>query len=121
MLGEKSVVKTLQLTAVRPGWVTSNEVNGSSLPTSFPPCVCMRNQPHFAAQHNVTKDNAKNLALFFFFFRSRDDSSEPVSFAVCEPVDNRSHTQEVNQPARNQRVPASLRSNRAPVRNGEKW
>ena len=55
----------------RPGWVTSNEVSGSSLPssvssriTSFLLFICMWDWPHFAAQPNVAKDSTKNSWLF---------------------------------------------------------
>ena len=53
--------------SARPGWVTSNKVSGSLLP-QFPAtvrvsCICMQDQSHFAAQHNVAKDNAENSDL----------------------------------------------------------
>ena len=88
----------------KPGWVTPNEVSGSSLPTSvsgritFPPFICIRDRTHFTAQHNVAKDNAKKQHLFLFFcFRSRDDSSNPVPSTSSELVDNGSPTQEGKQ------------------------
>ena len=61
------------MTAARPAWVMLNEVSGSSLPVSvsghianFLPFVCLWHQTHSAAQHNVTKGNAKNADDLFF-------------------------------------------------------
>ena len=62
------------LAAARPGWVTLNEVSGSSLPlsvsghiTSFLPSIFMPYQPHSTAQHNVAKDNTENSDLKYIF------------------------------------------------------
>ena len=61
------------LTAVRLRCVTYSEVSGSSLLTSFcgcitcfPPFICMQDQPHFTAQHNVK--NAENVNVDFCFW-----------------------------------------------------
>ena len=60
------------LTAARPGWVTLNEVSGSSLPTSvtslitgFSPFSSVLDWPHIQALHSLTKDSAENFDLFF--------------------------------------------------------
>ena len=94
------------MTAARPGWVTSNKVSGSSLfmsvsdcITTFPPFICMQNQPYFAAQHNVTKNMQKAPTLLKKYC-SCDDSSKPVTSTSSEPVDNKLPTEKVinNQP-----------------------
>ena len=116
------------MTAARPWWVTSNEVSGSSLSvwlsgritTRFPPFICMRGRPHFAAQHKVAKDDAENSWPFFFLFFSwsRDDSSEPVPFTSSKPVDNRPPTEECKQTSRESASTKERpRSNQVPVRN----
>ena len=79
--GVKLVVRTSTLTAARPGWATSNEVSGSSPPTSVSGCItsflyfiCMQDRPYFTAQH-VEADNAKTMWLVSGVFHSGDDSS----------------------------------------------
>ena len=86
-----------------------NEVSGSLLSTSvsghitsFPLFSCM--PAHFAARHNVAKNNAENSDLFFSL-HSCDDSSEPVPSTGSESVNNRLPTQK-GKPARNLQVPA---------------
>ena len=77
--------------STRTGWVTLDEVSGSSLPVSvsnsitiFLPFLCRWEQQYFAAQHTVTKDNAKKLWLVFYLFLSHDDSSEPAPLALSQ-------------------------------------
>ena len=38
--------------------------------TSFLPFICLQDQLHFAAQHNVVRDSAENSELFFFIVMS---------------------------------------------------
>ena len=117
----KSVVKTYiiiiyiyqLLTAARPGWVTSNEVSGSSLLCQFPaalsvsPFTRMQDQPHFVAEHNVVKDNAKNMDFLLLLILMMI-----VTSTSSEPVDNRLPTQvkKVNKPARNLQVPVKVQN-----------
>ena len=67
--------------------LTPKEVSGSSPPasvsggitsfqriTSFPLIICMWDQPHFATQHNVTKNKAENSDLLFR--RCDDDNNK---------------------------------------------
>ena len=65
--------------------------------------MCILNQPHVSAQHNVAKTMQKSLICFLF--GSHDDSSEPVPSTSSEQVNNRPPTR-VNESARNLPVPA---------------
>ena len=71
----------------------------------------MQDQPHFAAQHNVAKDNAENQLIF----HSRD-SSKPVPSISSEPVDNKLSYQEGKHTSQESASTSEWpRSNQAPV------
>ena len=70
--------------SARPGWMTLNEVSGSSLPTSisgrstgFLLFMYVRDRPHFTALHIVTEDKPENTD-FIIYFCSHDVSFKPV-------------------------------------------
>ena len=110
---EAGCQKLCTLTAARPGWVTSNEISGNSLPSSASSCItsslpfiCLRDWPHFAAQRTVMKDYAENSALISS--SSRDASSEPVPSTSSERLMMSCLLKKVNKvkPARSLPVPA---------------
>ena len=71
----------------------------------------MQDHLHFAAQHNVAKDNAENQLIF----HSRD-SSKPVPSTSTELTDNRLPTQEGKQTSQESASTSEWpRSNQAPV------
>ena len=104
------------LTAARPVVVHCLRQFPATL-LAFLPFICMRDQPPFAAQHHVTKDNAENSIFFFFFFSTCDNSSDTVPSTSSDQVDIRLPTlKKVNKPARN--MPVSVKGQ---VLTRQKW
>ena len=89
------------MTAARPGWVTLNEVSGSSLPVSvsghianFLLFICLWDQTHFAAQHNVRLLQKAMQKMLTTCFLVTVIVSEPVPSTSFKPTDSWLPTQE---------------------------